>query len=101
MVEQGRFRRDLFYRIGVARIALPPLRERKDEIPALAVAVPRAVRARVRPHAAFASATTSSRRCCCTTGRATSASSRTRFGASSAIAADGDTLTAPTWRRRS
>jgi two-component system response regulator HupR/HoxA len=36
MVEQGRFRRDLFYRIGGARIALPPLRERKDEIPALA-----------------------------------------------------------------
>jgi DNA-binding NtrC family response regulator len=36
LVEQGRFRRDLFYRIGVARIALPPLRERKDEIPALA-----------------------------------------------------------------
>jgi transcriptional regulator with PAS, ATPase and Fis domain len=36
MVEQGRLRRDLFYRLGVARIALPPLRERKDEIPALA-----------------------------------------------------------------
>jgi DNA-binding NtrC family response regulator len=36
LVDQGRFRRDLFYRIGAARIALPPLRERKDEIPALA-----------------------------------------------------------------
>ena len=36
MVEQGRFRRDLFYRVGAARIALPPLRERKDEIPAFA-----------------------------------------------------------------
>jgi DNA-binding NtrC family response regulator len=36
LVGQGRFRSDLFYRIGVARLEMPPLRERKDEIPALA-----------------------------------------------------------------
>jgi transcriptional regulator with PAS, ATPase and Fis domain len=36
MVADGRFRGDLFYRINSVRLALPPLRERKDEIPALA-----------------------------------------------------------------
>jgi DNA-binding NtrC family response regulator len=36
LVDEGRFRSDLFYRLNIARVALPPLRERKDEIPALA-----------------------------------------------------------------
>lgn len=32
LVDQGRFRRDLFYRLAALRIALPPLRNRPDDI---------------------------------------------------------------------
>jgi len=35
MVEEGRFRRDLFYRINVVNIHVPPLRDRKDDVPLL------------------------------------------------------------------
>jgi len=45
-VNEGRFRSDLYFRLAVLRIGLPPLRERPDDMPALAEGLLRSIGAK-------------------------------------------------------
>ena len=44
-VQSGAFREDLFYRLNVVRIVIPPLRQRREDIPILAAGILRRLRA--------------------------------------------------------
>src|SRR5690606_6934330 len=39
LVQDGKFRHDLYYRINVIELAMPPLRDRPEDIPVLADAI--------------------------------------------------------------
>ena len=76
MVGGGKFRPDLYYRLGVFTIHLPPLRERGDDLPLLVRHFLRRLQPRTGPGGRSRSPRRPSIACATTPGRATSGSCR-------------------------